>query len=201
VTILTLSTSLPLGVGSGMGQRRFDLSGASDTTGDEQARLLGPPRWLLQLVQPANLTARHAGAWQALTLQMRGRINRLLAFDPVKRAPMGTLRGTLTLNGSVAKGATTMALNGGTGTILAGDLLQIGSGLGTSQLVMAVTDGSHSGITFEPPTRVAFSDGVAVTWDTPRTYFRMAGETSSWAYGPQGKVTTGMSFDLVEVFS
>lgn len=201
MSTITLPTNLPLGPGSGMGQRRYDIAGASDTTGAEQTRVLGPPRWALQLVQPQALTVANAARWQSLILQLRGRVNRLAAYDPLHRAPRGTLRGTLTLAAGVSIGDTTLSLSGSTGTILEGDMLQIGTGLGTSQLVMAVADGTHAGVTFEPPARVAFSSGVGVTWDHPRAYFRLSTDASSWTYGPAGRVVTGMSFDLLETWS
>lgn len=201
MTVITLSTSLPIGVGSGLGQQRFDLAGTSESTGAEQGRLLGPPRWSMQLVQPPSMTLRDAGRWQALLMKLRGKVNRLAAFDPVRVAPAGTLRGSPTLTSDIAIGATSLAISGTTGTLLQGDLLQIGTGIGTSQLVMVVEDGSHAGVTFEPPTRIAFTSTTAITWNRPLAYFRLAGETSNWAYGPAGKVVTGMSLDLVEAWS
>jgi hypothetical protein len=162
---------------------------------------MGPPRWSLQLVQPPNLTLADAGRWQGMLLKLRGKVNRLAAFDPVRVAPAGTLRGTLTTTGSLAIGVTTMAISGGTGTLLAGDLLQLGTGLGTSQLVMVVDNGTHAAVTFEPPTRIAFTAGTAITWSRPLGYFRLLGESSNWTYGPAGRVVTGMSLDLLEAWS
>lgn len=200
-SIITLPTSLPIGVGSGMGQRRYDLVGTSETTGAEQARVVAPPRWTLQLLQPPNLPQRSAGQWQALLLRLRGKVNRLLAWDPVRTQPMGTLRGTLTLTGAHAIGAPTLSITGSSGTLLAGDLLQIGTGLGTSQLVMVAQDCTQASVPIEPPLRIPFADGAAVAWSYPKAYFRHAGESSTWAYGPGGLVVTGMSLDLIEAWS
>lgn len=201
MTVITLASSLPLGVGTGLGQRRYDMAGSSESTGSEQGRLLGPPRWSMQLVQPANLTLHDSGRWQAMVMKLRGKVNRLAAFDPVRIAPTGTLRGSPTLTSSLAIGATSLAISGTTGTLLAGDLLQIGTGIGTSQLIMVVEDCTHAAVTFEPPARIAFSSATAITWSRPLCYFRLAGETSSWSYGPAGRVVTGMSLDLLEAWS
>lgn len=197
MAIVTLPTSLRLGAGSGMGQARFDSVSRSDPTGAEQARLFGPPRWLLRLVQPSNLAAAEAAAWRALLVQLRGRVNHLAAWDPGQLAPRGTLRGSLTLSGGLSVGATSLALSGSTGTLLRGDMLQIGSGLGTSQLVMVTVDGTQAAVTFEPPIRTAMSSGTAVTWDRPATHFRVTTESAQWTYA-RGRVVTGMSLDLME---
>ena len=36
---------------------------SSDATGAEQARLLGPPRWVLRLMQPANVSVAEGATW------------------------------------------------------------------------------------------------------------------------------------------
>lgn len=200
MTIITLPTNLALGDGCGMGLRRYDLQATSETTGAQQDRPLGPPRWALSLVQPRALSMREAGRWQALQAQLRGRVNRLYAWDPVRKAPLGTLRGALTLAGSVAAGATSMSVSGGTGTVLAGDLFQIGTGLGTSQLVMATADGTHAAIAFEPPARLAFSSGTAVAWDKPGAYFALQSSSTTWTYLGRSAVQ-GQSMDLLEAWS
>lgn len=200
MTIITLPANLPLGDGSGFGFRRFDMQATSEVTGAQQDRPLGPPRWTLTLVQPRALSLRDAGRWEALQAQLRGRVNRLAAWDPVRKAPMGTLRGTLTLASTVAAGATTMAVSGATGTVLAGDMLQIGTGLGTSQLVKVVADGTQASITFEPPLRVGYSAGTAVTWDKPVAYFALQSSGASWSY-TGGRVAQGHSMDLLEAWS
>jgi hypothetical protein len=114
-----------------------------------------------------------AGKWEALVYGLRGRVNHLSAFDPGRVAPAGTARGSLRLAAVAAAGATSVVLVGGTaGTLLAGDLLQFGTGLGTSQLVKVMAD-----VASVPPTDTAFSwdnggafswtNGGAFTWSDP----------------------------------
>ena len=109
MSTVTLPGTIKLSPGCGVGQRRFDLVTQSDSSGSQQARLLGPPRWTLRLVQPDFLTLPEAGLWAALALQLRGRVNVLAAWDPARPAPSGTLRGTLTLAASAAAGDTKAA--------------------------------------------------------------------------------------------
>lgn len=103
---------LKLGPDCGWGQQRYDLVSTSDETGSEQTRLKGVPRWTLSLVQPAWLTLAEGGAWQAMVVALRGKVNRLEAYDPVRLAPQGTARGALTLSADVAAGASTIGLSG-----------------------------------------------------------------------------------------
>lgn len=210
MSIITLPTTLKLGPGCGLGQRRFDLLASSDANGTDQVRLFGYPRWTLALVQPERLSLAEAGAWSALLLQLRGRVNVLAAWDPVRPAPQGTMRGAMTLQAAAAAGATSATVGAGAGqaaaTLLAGDWLQLGSGLGVGQLVSltaaATADGSGNAvIQFEPPLRAAMANGAAVGWDKALAYFRAQADAVSWRYANRGTMATGMALDLLEVWS
>ena len=207
MAIITMPSTLPLGDGSGMGLRRFDLVASSETTGAEQTRMLGPARWLLTLAQPASLTGPPAGAWLALLASLRGRTNHLLAWDPARIAPLGTMRGTPTTAGTNGAGATTLGIATGQAgcTLKAGDWLQVGSGLGSSQLVMVTADATADGSglivpNIEHSLRQTFAAGTAVTWLRASTYFRMQSDGAAWRYAAGGLVT-GMSIDLMESWS
>ena len=189
-----------------MGQARYDLAGMSDSTGTQQVRVMGPPRWVLTLTQPPALALAQAGAWQALVAQMRGRINHLAAWDPVRNQPLGTMRGTPTLSALAAAGTPTLALATGQAgsTLLAGDWLQLGTGLGTSQLVMVVANATADGtgamsVTVEPPLRQQFASATAVTWQRALAYYRSVGGSSTWRYAG-GNAVQGMSLDLLEAW-
>lgn len=210
MSIITLPPTLKLSPGGGVGQRRFDLLTQSDSTGSQQARLLGPPRWTLRLVQPEFLTLAEAGQWSALALQLRGRVNVLAAWDPARPAPGGTVRGTLTLAATAAIGATTVSVTGGASqaakTILAGDWFQIGTGLGSSQLVMCTAAATANGsgvvsLAFEPPLRAGYTSATPVTWDKALAYYRQQTESTSWTYINNGAMVSGLSLDLLEVWS
>lgn len=213
MAIVTLTQALvaTLGVGGvSWGQRRFDVAGGNDANGNTQDRLGAPPRWTLTLAAPDAIEVDKAVLWETLLLQLRGRVNHLAAWDPKRPAPRGTMRGTMTINGAHSAGATTVnIIVTGTGqvgaTLLAGDPLQLGTGLGTSQLVRVVTGGtavntagnSTIGVTVEPPLRVALSGGAAVTWDKALAYFKQASDAAMWTYYT-GRAMQGFSLDLIE---
>lgn len=213
MSIIALPATLRLGAGGGMGQARFDLLSQSDSSGSQQVRVLAPPRWTLRLVQPEHMAQAEGSAWLALCLQLRGRVNLLAAWDPARPAPAGTLRGNLTLASAAAVGAVAVSVTGGAGqagnTVVQGDWLQIGSGLGTSQLVMctgaATADAAGLvAIAFEPPLRAAFATATAVTWDKPLAYYRQQTDAATWTVangGRAGPLFTGLSMDLMESWS
>jgi hypothetical protein len=145
-----------------IGQQRYDLVEVSDSTGDEAARLLGPPRWTQSMASADHMSLVEAGTWASFDLQTRGKVNVVAAFDPVRLEPEGTLRGSPRLAADVAIGAISMTLIGGTnGTLLQGDRLQIGTGLGSSQLVQVVADAVSTPATATPFT---WSNGGAFSW-------------------------------------
>lgn len=209
MAVITWPAGLVPGPGSGFGQRRYDMSFPSEATGQQQDRLLGPPRWQLSIQQPGVLTPCLAGQWQAVLLAMRGRVNHLLAPNFGRLQPVGTMRGTLSLAATAAAGATALSVTGGSGqagaTLLAGDLLQVGTGLGTSQVVMVIADATANGsgviaLTTEPPLRTSMASATAVAWSRPSAYFKLQNASTAWAYEPGGGVpfTTGIALDLLE---
>ena len=198
MAIITFPTTLKIGAGSGMAQATYDFSDVADN-GSTQDRIGGSPRWSLTLVQPQLLSRGEAGGWQAIVAQMRGGLNRLAMWDPLKASPRGTLSGTVT--GTIAIGSNSLTL-AGSGTILQGDMLQVGTGYGTSQLFMVVVDGAGGGgVTVEPPARIAFS-GAAVTYTRPLSYFRWAGAKTGWTgAGAGGALVQGISVQLLEAWT
>lgn len=112
MSIITVPAGLMAPAGCTIGQARYDLTESSDSTGSEAARLLGPPRWSMSLRSVDAMTPAEAGLWEALVLQLRGRVNHLAVHDFGRPAPAGTLRGSPTLNASASAGATSIVLAG-----------------------------------------------------------------------------------------
>lgn len=209
MAIIQMPDGLRCGRGCKIEQVTFDVLTASEVTGSSQSRPYGMPHWALSLVSPEAMRDAEAGAWKAMLLSLRGSINVLAAYDPSRAEPVGTLRGAPVLAGTVDYGSTSMTLAAGAGqagkTLEPGDWLQIGAGLGSSQLVIATDKATADGagniiVTFEHPARQAYAAGTAITWQRPRAYFRK----------PQGRVgwtpysrrhTLGMSVDLVEAWT
>ena len=206
MAIIAMSTSLRCGMYA-FGQRRFDVAEMSDSTGATQARLLGPPRWTLSMAAPnIGLSEADAAVWETMILSLRGGVNFLSAWDIVKNAPRGTCRGTMTLSGAHAQGATTVliAVTGQSGlTLVPGDWLQIGSGT-TGQLVKVMAGGTAGAATIsvvvEPPIRPAagYAGGTAVTWDKALGHYKLVSPAAQWNWVPGMNTVAGFAIDLVE---
>jgi len=205
MTIITPSTSIICGR-FGFGQHRSDMTEASESTGATATRILGPPRWRLAMESPRQLSVVQLGIWQPMLMKLRGNVNHLAMWDVVQFAPLGTMRGTMTISGTPAAGLNTVTITAGGGqagtTLKATDWLQFGSGL-TSQLVNLTADAVADGsgvivVTFEPPLRIALTNGSAVTWDRPVAHYKLVNPDFMLNYDP-GYLTKGsVALDLME---
>lgn len=181
MSIILLPSSLAIGSPFAIEQRRYELDETSDATGDSSVRLQAPPRWALSIVSPEHVSLDAADVWTSLLLQLDGRINTLAAWDVARPVPRGTARGSLALSAPAAAGVTSISISGAepaNGTLRAGDWLQVGTGLGSSQLIKLVAPATLAGgagtIVFKAPLRRAYAAGTPVTWDRPLGYFVLA---------------------------
>jgi hypothetical protein len=167
-----------------------------------QAVEVSAPVWVVTLEATPGLEAS-GGEWKVLGLKLRGKTNQLALWDLARPIPLGTMRGTMTLNSDAAQGATTLSIvasGQASKTLLMGDHLGIGT-LTTQQVVMVTADATGNGsgvisVTVEPPLRNAFSAGESVTWDKPKALFRRVDSKFGWQN--YGAVVEGFSLDLIE---
>lgn len=183
-------------------QKRRDLAFAS--LFGSQTTELNDALWMASLAPPPQRESE-AGAWQAFVFSLRGRANQLALWNLMRPAPLGTLRGTLTLSGAHAAGVSTLAITGGVGqagaTLKQGDYLGIGSGT-TQHLLMVMEDATADGtglisVQVHEPLRDAFSSGASVTWDKPCALFRQTQGDQGWDCA-RGRIVEGFALDLIE---
>ena len=169
---------------------------ASNYGGSEQAVDLLNDRWVMSCELPPSF--KRDGGWiEAFIGSMRGQTNTTSIYHFARPQPLGTVRGTLTLNASAAQGASSIVVTGcspSTGTLLAGDMLGV-SGL----LLMVKSDCTAvAGVITVPITnalRKALTGGASVTWDKPTMTARILA-TSDVGYEPA--IAQGVSFDFGE---
>lgn len=200
--------SMPVGILIGsfsMEQISYDMVESSDATGAEAIRLFGPPRWRVSLAAPNSLSLAQAADWEVITLTLRRGSNHLAVYDPVRTLPRGTMRGFPTTGAAAPAGSTSIQIASASGSLLKGDWVQIGTGVGTSQLVKVVADVTASGgtatVNFEPSLRFDCAAGTQVNLDHPVFYARSIGKSVKWQYEAGNTLTQGYAFDLLEAFN
>lgn len=160
------------------------------------------PLWAVTL-DVDQIWEAESGSWKALLLMLKGRANQLALWDVARPVPLGTMRGTMTLNSDAAVGATTLSIvasGEASKTLVQGDWLGLGSG--TTQQVVMVMEGATAdatgliSVSVEPPLRDAFTAGSSVTWDKPKALFRRQSSRAGWDY--QSVFASGFSLDLLE---
>lgn len=210
MTIIALPESVASTAGGfSVKQMTYEFEDVSDTTGASSSRILGPARWGLSMRGMDDMSPEQSDEWVSLMLRLRGTVNRLAAWDISRPVPLGTMRGTLELSAACSIGDNSLSISGGLGqagtTLRTGDWLQIGTGMGTSQLIKVNQTATANGsgiitINLDPAMRYAFSIGTPVTWNKPVAYYKKQSPTSYDAVA--GSLNySGHSVDLLEQWS
>lgn len=166
-----------------------------------QAVEIAPPLWMVSVQAPSMMEA-DSGPWKSFLVKTRGKTTQVSIYDKNRPQPLGTYRGTITLQANAAQGATSVTLIGGgaSQTLLAGDWLGIGS-VTTQQLIMVTADATADGsgnitVSFESALRNAFTAGAAITLDKPTALFRRKDSSAGWDYADS--ITSGFSMQFIE---
>lgn len=134
---------------------------------------------------------------EAWLWELRGQANRAVFGHMKRRVPRGTARGTLLTSGTAGLGGLSVAVNG-TGTLLKGDLLGIGTQAG-EHLVMVTANATLPGtVSFSPPLRAPVEVGAPVKWDYPTARWISTSEATYVNYGPGG-VNQGVMMEFAQV--
>jgi hypothetical protein len=128
-------------------------------------------RWEAELTF-APMNRADAETWMAWLTSLRGSVGSCLIGDPSGTAPRGTATGVATATGSILSRTITTT---GSGTLKAGDWLQIGTGA-TSRLYKVLTDGTlgSGSIDIWPALRAAAS-GATLTYTSAKGVFMQSG--------------------------
>ncbi len=132
-----------------------------------------------------------AEPWNAFLLALNGPVGTFLLGDPNAKAPRGTAS-TATLTGTTGSSSPTITM---TGTLLAGDYIQLGSGV-TATLHKVLVDRSGSGtLEIWPKLRSSVTDAT-VTLNNTVGRFRLSSGQQSFSIDSASSY--GISFDCVE---
>jgi len=132
-----------------------------------------------------------AAEWKAFLTALKGPTGTFLLGDPDYATPRGDVS-SVTLTGSAGDETATVTM---TGTLKAGDYIQLGSG-STAKLHQVLIDQTGDGsLEIWPALRSDYTDETVV-YNNPKGVFRLATNVSSWSINNASAY--GISFEAVE---
>ena len=135
-----------------------------------------------------------AEPWAAFLTALKGQTGTFLLGDPLSAAPRGTVS-SCTLTGSAGDESVAVTM---TGSLLAGDYIQLGSGT-TARLHKVLVDQSGSGTLEIWPALRSIYSGATVTTTNAKGVFRLNQNMSSWQISNANSY--GIAFEAVEAIT
>jgi len=132
-----------------------------------------------------------AAQWKALLVGLKGQTNTFLLGDPDYATPQGTVS-LCELTGSAGDETVTVVM---TGTLLAGDYIQLGSGSAAKLHQVLLDQDGDGSLEIWPALRSNYTSETVI-FNAPKGVFRLATNISSWSINNAS--TYGISFEAVE---
>jgi len=195
-----MAISYPLSTPTSIGIETIELSAVNATATSEspftykqQVISHGGQRWEASVTIPS-VRKDLAAPWKALLVALKGQTGTFLLGDPDYETPQGTISSCV-LTGTAGVGEATVVM---TGTLKAGDYIQLGSGA-SARLHQVLQDHSGNGtIQIWPSLRIAYTNETVV-FNSPKGVFRLSSGETSWSINNSSLY--GISFDAVEVIT
>jgi hypothetical protein len=192
-----MAISYPLALPTSIGIANITLSASnavaisqSPFTFQQQVIRHAGQRWTASVSIPP-VRRELAEPWNAFLLALNGPVGTFLLGDPNAKAPRGTAT-SATLTGSAGSSSPTITM---TGTLLAGDYIQLGSGA-TATLHKVLVDRTDTGVVEIWPSLRASVTGATVTLANTVGKFRLSSNQQSFSIDSAS--IYGISFDCVE---
>ena len=146
-------------------------------SGRMQVRTLGGQRWSFT-AKYNPMTREEFQPVFAFVMSQQGRFGTFTIVPPVIGNASGDVSGTALVNATTAAGATSVAMDGITGTIKAGDFIKFAS---HSKVYMVTADRAGAGsVSIEPPLVSGVTDNEAITYDSVPFTMRLANDVQSY---------------------
>jgi hypothetical protein len=192
-----MAISYPLSTPTSIGIEKVELravnavlTSQSPFTYKQQVIAHAGQRWEASVTIPP-VRRDKAAEWKAMLVALKGQTGTFLLGDPDYTSPRGTVS-SCTVSGSEGDETVTVSM---TGSLLAGDYIQLGSGA-SSRLHQVLVDQTGGGdLEIWPGLRGDYSSSVAV-FTNPKGVFRLKNNTSSWSI--DNASFYGISFEAVE---
>ena len=135
-----------------------------------------------------------AADWKAMLVALKGSVGTFLLGDPDYVTPRGTIEGSPTLSGTAGDSTVSITM---TGTLLAGDYIQLGTGSAARLHQVLVDRGAGTNVDLEiwPDLRSTYS-GETVIYSSPKGVFRLGQSTTAWSI--DNASFYGISFNAIE---
>lgn len=192
-----MAISYPLDTPTSIGIESIELravnavaTSQSPFTFKQQVVSHGGQRWEASVSIPS-VHRDKAAQWKAMLVALKGRTGTFLLGDPDYATPQGTVS-SCTLTGSVGDETVSVVM---TGTLKAGDYIQLGSG-SAAKLHQVLVDQSGTGTLEIWPALRSDYTGATVVFNNPKGVFRLATNVTSWSINNAS--IYGISFEAVE---
>ena len=153
----------------------------------------GGERWEASVTIPS-VRRDKAAEWKAMLVGLRGPVGTFLLGDPDYATPRGTVS-SCTLSGSAGDSSVSVTM---TGTLLAGDYIQLGTGT-QSKLHQVLVDQDGTGtLEIWPRLRTNYTNETVIT-SSPKGVFRLKENITSWSINNASFY--GISFEAVEAIT
>jgi hypothetical protein len=160
-----------------------------------QVRTTGAQRWNFELTYPPLNRSDFAPLW-AFVISQKGKYGSFTFIPPIYGNTSGTASGTLLVNNGAgyAVGSSTIACDGLTGTLKAGDFIKFG---GHDKVYMITADATTS-LSIEPSLITALVDDEAISYNSVSFTVSLDDKVQKMVADNQG--FTKYSVKLVEAF-
>lgn len=150
----------------------------------------GGQKWEASVTIPS-VHRDKAAQWKAMLVGLKGQTGTFLLGDPDYATPQGTVSSCV-LTGSAGNDYASVVM---TGTLKAGDYIQLGSG-SSAKLHQVLLDQDGDGtLEIWPSLRSDYTSST-VTFNSPKGVFRLSTNVTSWSINNAS--TYGISFEAVE---
>lgn len=150
-------------------------------------------QWAATVTLPA-MKRDDAAAWKAALVSLRGPVGTFLLSDPDYVTPRGTVSSCV-LTGTAGNDYATVVM---TGSLLAGDYIQLGSGSSAKLHQVLVDQTGDGNLELWPSLRSSYTSETVVT-SSPSGVFRLANNVTSWSINNAS--IYGISFEAVEAIT
>ena len=165
----------------------------SPFTYKQQVVDFGGQRWEASVSIPS-VHRDKASEWVAMLIALRGPVGTFLLGDPDYATPRGDAS-SVAVTGSAGDATVAVAM---TGTLKAGDYIQLGSGSSARLHKVLVDQTGNGNLEIWPSLRSDYSSATA-TLDSPKGVFRLKQNMTEWSINNASFY--GISFEAVEVIT